>query len=76
MLQVFSDTRVDFLANARESASTRIQILLESLHQKELDLEDVAEQKRVHIKQVRQLVHFKKDAQQVRAPLCDDVTDI
>ena len=64
--QVFADTGVDFLANAHEHASVRIETLLESLHKKELDLEDVAEQKRVHIEQVRQLVHFKKDAQQVR----------
>lgn len=66
LLQLFTDTGVYIMADGQCDAVTRVQLLLEALHQKELDLEDVAEQKRLHIEQVLQLVHFKNDAKQVR----------
>ena len=66
LLQLFTDTGVQIMADAQYDAVTRVQVLLESLHEKQLDLEDAAEQKNVHIEQVLQLVKFRSAAEQVR----------
>ena len=68
LLQLLGDAGVgvQIMAFAQCSAATRVQALLESLHEKQLDLDDAAEQKRLHIEQVLQLVAFKSDAEQVR----------
>ncbi len=53
------------MADSQYSAQTRIQVLLEYLHEREMDLEDIAEQKRVKLEQCIQLRHFETEARQV-----------
>ncbi len=54
------------MADSQYSAQTRIQVLLEYLHEREMDLEDIAEQKRVKLEQCIQLRHFETEARQVQ----------
>lgn len=54
------------MADAQYPAATRVQVLLEFLHEREMDLEDLAEIKRVKLEQCVQLCQFRADANQVR----------
>ena len=53
------------MADAQFPAQTRVQVLLEFLHEKEMDLEDLAEMRRVRLEQALQLGQFQSDANQV-----------
>lgn len=53
------------MADSQYSAQTRVQVLLEFLHEREMDLEDIAEIKRVKLEQCVQLCQFQNDANQV-----------
>lgn len=53
------------MADSQYSAQTRVQVLLEFLHEREMDLEDLAEIKRVKLEQCVQLCQFQNDANQV-----------
>ena len=53
------------MANSQYDALTRIKTLLEFLHEREMDLEDMGEQKRVKLEQCVQLRHFENEAKQV-----------
>lgn len=53
------------MADSQYSAQTRVQVLLEFLHEREMDLEDLAEMKRVKLEQCVQLCQFQNDANQV-----------
>ena len=53
------------MADSQYDAQTRIQVLLEYLHERELDLEDLAEQKRIKLEQCLQLRGFETEARQV-----------
>lgn len=53
------------MADAQYNAQTRVQVLLEFLHEREMDLEDLAEIKRVKLEQCIQLGQFQNDANQV-----------
>lgn len=54
------------MADSQYSAQTRVQVLLEFLHEREMDLEDLAEMKRVKLEQCVQLCQFRADANQVQ----------
>lgn len=64
--QVFEQTGVQLMANTQYDALTRIKTLLEFLHEREMDLEDLGEQKHVKLEQCVQLRHFENEAKQVR----------
>ena len=53
------------MADSQYNAQTRIQVLLEYLHEREMDLEDLGEQKRIKLEQCVQLRHFETEARQV-----------
>ncbi len=53
------------MADSQYNAQTRIQVLLEYLHEREMDLEDLGEQKRLKLEQCVQLRHFETEARQV-----------
>ena len=53
------------MADNNLEASTRIATLLEYLHEKKLDLEDMAEQKRTKLEQCVMFKHFETEARQV-----------
>jgi len=56
---------MSLMADSQYSAQTRVQVLLEFLHEREMDLEDLAEMKRVKLDQCVQLCQFQNDANQV-----------
>lgn len=62
------------MADSQYSAQTRVQVLLEFLHEREMDLEDLAEMKRVKLEQCVQLCQFQNDANQVTVALESIVT--
>lgn len=51
--------------NAQLDAQARVQLLLEFLHDRQLDLEELAEERRARFEQCVQLGQFQKDATQV-----------
>lgn len=53
------------MADHQCDAQARIQMLLECLHEREVELEEVAEQKRVKLHQCVQLRHLENEARQV-----------
>ena len=64
-LQVFETSNVQIMADSQYNAQTRIQVLLEYLHEREMDLEDLGEQKRLKLEQCVTLRHFETEARQV-----------
>ena len=64
-MQLFESTQVQLMADSQYDAPTRIAVLLEYLHERELDLEDLAEQKRIKLEQCVQLRQFEQEARQV-----------
>lgn len=65
LIQVFESSGLIIMADATYTAQTRVQSLLEFLHDRELDLEELAEKQRVKLEQTMQLCHFQNDANQV-----------
>ncbi|KAJ9574580.1 hypothetical protein L9F63_008253, partial [Diploptera punctata] len=61
----FETSGMSLMADSQYSAQTRVQVLLEFLHEREMDLEDLAEIKRVKLEQCVQLCQFQNDANQV-----------
>lgn len=63
--QLFENCGFIIMADSSHTSTTRVQYLLEFLHDREMDLEDLAETKRVKLEQTIQLCHFQNDANQV-----------
>ncbi|XP_064466147.1 triple functional domain protein-like isoform X2 [Ornithodoros turicata] len=63
--QVLESSGVHLMADNQYDAQSRIQALLEFLHGREMDIEDLAEMKRVRLEQCMQLCQLEKDANQV-----------
>ncbi|XP_049267793.1 triple functional domain protein isoform X2 [Rhipicephalus sanguineus] len=63
--QVLESSGVQLMADSQYDAQNRIQTLLEFLHEREMDIEDLAEVKRVRLEQCIQLCQLEKDANQV-----------
>lgn len=63
--QLFENCGFIIMADTSHTSTTRVQYLLEFLHDREMDLEDLAEAKRVKLEQTIQLCHFQNDANQV-----------
>jgi septation ring formation regulator EzrA len=53
------------MADSQCEAQSRIQALLEYLHEREMDLEAIAESKRERLEQLVQLRNFEVEARQV-----------
>ncbi|KAL5006006.1 hypothetical protein ScPMuIL_017164 [Solemya velum] len=64
-LQMFETSGVQLMADTQYDAPTRIQVLLEYLHEREVDLETLAEAKRIRLEQCVQLRNFEIEARQV-----------
>eukprot|EP00058_Branchiostoma_floridae_P013124 XP_002598612.1 hypothetical protein BRAFLDRAFT_57217 [Branchiostoma floridae] len=65
LYQLFEQTGVQIMADSQYDAQTRIQVLLEFLHEKQLDLEEISEQHRLRLTQCVQLRHFEQEVKQV-----------
>ncbi len=53
------------MADSEQTAIARIQMILEFLHERQMDLEDLSEIRRIRLEQTIQLCHFQSDANQV-----------
>lgn len=67
--QLYESCGFIIMADGTHTANSRVQYLLEFLHERELDLEDLAETKRIKLEQAMQLCHFQNDANQVNVKL-------
>ncbi|KAG5888220.1 hypothetical protein JTB14_035569 [Gonioctena quinquepunctata] len=65
LVQVFENSGIVIMADAQYNAQTRVQMLLEFLHDREMDLEELVEMKRLKLEQCIQLGQFQNDANQV-----------
>ena len=65
LLQMIETTGVEIMASGQYTAQTRIQVLLDDIKDVYLELEDVAEVRRVRLEQCRNLRHFEIEAEQV-----------
>jgi len=65
LLQIFEHSGVRVMAEGDYDAQTRIQTLLEYIHEREAELEERSEQKRVKLHQCVQLRHLENEARQV-----------
>lgn len=65
LLQIYDTAGFIGMANATQTAPMRIQHLLEFIHSREIDLEDLADIKRGKLEQAVQLCQFENDANQV-----------
>lgn len=53
------------MADSEQTAVARLQMILEFLHERQMDLEDLSEIRRTRLEQTIQLCHFQSDANQV-----------
>ncbi|ESO86296.1 hypothetical protein LOTGIDRAFT_220800 [Lottia gigantea] len=65
LCQLFESSGVQLMLDSQYDASSRIQILLEYLQEREVDLETFSEQKRLRLEQCVQLRNFEIEARQV-----------
>ncbi|XP_024083955.1 triple functional domain protein isoform X2 [Cimex lectularius] len=65
LANVLESSGVGLMADSQYTAATRVQVLLEFLNEREMDLEDLAEVKRLKLEQCVQLYQFRNDANQV-----------
>ncbi|CAG2201071.1 TRIO [Mytilus edulis] len=65
LIQVFENSGIQLMADSQCEAQSRIQALLEYLHEREMDLEAIAESKRERLEQLVQLRNFEVEARQV-----------
>uniref|UniRef100_A0A336L0L3 CSON003029 protein n=1 Tax=Culicoides sonorensis TaxID=179676 RepID=A0A336L0L3_CULSO len=65
LIQVFESSGLIIMADNTHNAQSRISYLLEFLHDREEELEQLAECKRIKLEQTMQLCHFQNDANQV-----------
>lgn len=73
-VQLFENTGIQLMADSQYDAQTRIQLLLEYLHERELDLENLAENRRIRLEQCVQLRNFEFETRQVRNIVSVNIT--
>lgn len=74
LVQLFENTGIQLMADSQYDAQTRIQLLLEYLHERELDLENLAENRRIRLEQCVQLRNFEFETRQVRNIISVNIT--
>lgn len=67
MHKVLDKSGVGVMADSQYTAQTRVQVLLEFLHERHMDLVELSEIKRSRLDQAVQLCQFNNDALQVNA---------
>ncbi|KAF8773664.1 Triple functional domain protein like [Argiope bruennichi] len=65
LYQLFESSGIQLMADDQYDGQARVQVLLDFLQERHLDLEDVAEMKRVKLEQSIQLCQLENDASQV-----------
>lgn len=64
--KVLDKSGVGVMADSQYTAQTRVQVLLEFLHERHMDLVELSEIKRSRLDQAVQLCQFNNDASQVK----------
>ena len=65
VFKVLDKSGVGVMADSQYTAQTRVQVLLEFLHERHMDLVELSEIKRSRLDQAVQLCQFNNDASQV-----------
>jgi triple functional domain protein len=65
LIQIIDNSTLTVMADANHTAQTRVKYFLEYLRDREHELVDLADTKRMKLEQAMQLCHFQNDANQV-----------
>ena len=65
LLQHFENSGINLMADSQYNGQTRVQVLLEYIQEREMDLEELASLRRVKLEQSIQLFQFESDTTQV-----------
>ena len=63
--QHFETSGINLMSDSQYNGQTRVQVLLEYLQEREMDLEDLGSVRRIKLEQCIQLCQFETDANQV-----------
>jgi hypothetical protein len=64
--QHFESSGINLMSDSQYNGQTRVQVLLEYLQEREMDLEDLGSVRRIKLEQCIQLCQFETDANQVK----------
>ena len=65
LLQMLESSGFLLMADSEQTGAARVQMILEFLHERQMDFEDLSEIRRIRLEQMIQLCHFQADANQV-----------
>ena len=63
-LQHFESSGINLMADSQYNGQTRVQVLLEYVQEREIDIEDLGTIRRIKLEQCIQLCQFESDANQ------------
>lgn len=66
LLQHFESAGITLMSDSQYNGQTRVQLLLEYIQEREMDLEELGAMRRVKLEQCIQLNQFESDANQVK----------
>ena len=64
--QVFENSGINLMADSQYKGQTRVQVLLDYIQERQMDIEDLGSIRRIKLEQCIQLCQFENDANQVR----------
>ena len=64
--QVFENSGINLMADSQYNGQTRVQVLLDYIQERQMDIEDLGSIRRIKLEQCIQLCQFENDANQVR----------
>ena len=65
-LQLFETSGINLMADSQYNGQTRVQVLLDYIQERQMDIEDLGSIRRIKLEQCIQLCQFENDANQVR----------
>ena len=63
--QVFENSGINLMADSQYNGQTRVQVLLDYIQERQMDIEDLGSIRRIKLEQCIQLCQFENDANQV-----------
>ena len=66
LFQSFDSSGISLMADREYNGQSRVQVLLEYIQEREVDIEDLGTIRRIKLEQCIQLCRFETDANQVR----------
>ena len=67
--QVFENSGINLMADSQYNGQTRVQVLLDYIQERQMDIEDLGSIRRIKLEQCIQLCQFENDANQVKVIL-------